>query len=144
MTSSRPQAVHIHFAGRWHFSRAERIADAVVHIVGLAFAVSAGTALLVMSFIRTGPGEFAAAVCYVIALLAVLSISLIYNQWPVSPVKWVLRRFDHSAIYLLIAATYTPFLVQIPDPALAGFALAFVWSAALTGMALKILLPGPG
>src|SRR3712207_6864421 len=35
------------------------------------------------------------------------------NLWPVSPVKWILRRFDHSAIYLLIAGTYTPFFTQM-------------------------------
>jgi len=38
---------------------------------------------------------------------------LAYNIWPVSPVKWALRRLDHSAIFILIAATYTPFSRRI-------------------------------
>ena len=46
-------------------------------------------------------------------LLAMLVLSATYNLWPVSRAKWVLRRFDHSAIYLLIAATYTPFIAEI-------------------------------
>ena len=46
------------------------------------------------------------------ALLTVLRLSAAYNM-PVSRVKWVLRRFDHSAIYLLIAGTYTPFIAQL-------------------------------
>ena len=50
---------------------------------------------------------------YVIGLVMMLALSAAYNMWPVSPAKWVLRRFDHSAIYLLIAGTYTPFLAQM-------------------------------
>src|SRR5690606_32432214 len=75
--------------------------------------------------------------------LTVLSVSLTYNLWPVtSPAKWVLRRFDHSAIYLLIAATYTPFLAQLGDTPLAGWMIAVVWAAAAAGIAIKVLLPG--
>ena len=44
-----------------------------------------------------------------------LVLSATYNLWPVSRAKWVLRRFDHSAIYLLIAATYTPFIMELKD-----------------------------
>jgi hemolysin III len=50
---------------------------------------------------------------YVSGLVTMLAFSAAYNMWPVSPVKWALRRFDHSAIYLLIAGTYTPFLAQM-------------------------------
>jgi hemolysin III len=63
-------------------------------------------------------------------------------MWPVSPAKWVLRRYDQSAIYLLIAGTYTPFLAQMKNIlALAGLGIG-VWSSALVGIALKLALPG--
>jgi hemolysin III len=52
-----------------------------------------------------------------------LAFSAAYNMWPVSPIKWVLRRFDHSAIYLLIAATYTPFLGQMKNALAAGLGI---------------------
>jgi hypothetical protein len=59
-----------------------------------------------------------------------LALSAAYNMWPVSPAKWVLRRFDHSAIYLLIAGTYTPFLAQMKNvlasAGLASRALAYL------------------
>jgi hemolysin III len=129
--------------GRWHYSRAERVADAAVHAVGLVLAIVAGAALLAFAASRAGPGEYAAAVFYVVALVAVLAVSLAYHQWPVaSPAKWVLRRLDHSAIYLLIAATYTPFLAQLEAAPLAGWMLGLVWVLALVGIALKIFLPG--
>jgi hemolysin III len=132
----------ISFTGRWDASRAERIADGVVHLIGIVAAIAAGSILLALSFSKTGPGEFAAAVLYVAALLSVLSISFIYNMWPLTPAKWILRRFDHSMIYVLIAASYTPFLVQLPDHANANLMLAGLWMAAGAGMALKILMPG--
>jgi hemolysin III len=63
-------------------------------------------------------------------------------MWPVSPAKWVLRRLDHSAIYLLIAGTYTPFLAQMKSVvASAGLGVG-VWLSAAIGMALKLALPG--
>jgi hemolysin III len=133
----------IPFVGRWHYSRAERIADGVVHAVGIVLGAFAGSLLLVYAASLARPGEYLAAVFYVISLLTVLSVSLAYNLWPVSsPAKWVLRRFDHSAIYLLIAATYTPFLAQIEGSPLARWMIAGVWTAAAAGIAMKILLPG--
>jgi hemolysin III len=130
------------FRGRFQYSRAELIADGVVHAVGIVLAIAAGSALLALSLFRTGPGEYIAAVFYVISLLTVLSVSLAYNLWPMTPAKWILRRFDHAAIYLLIAATYTPFLAQMDDVALGGSMTALVWGAAVAGMMVKMLLPG--
>jgi hypothetical protein len=56
--------------------------------------------------------EIAPILVYVIGLVTMLALSAACNMWPVLPAKWVLRRFDHSAIYLLIAGTYTPFLAM--------------------------------
>lgn len=125
-----------------HPSKAELIADGVVHGVGILIAVAVGATLLAMSATRTGPGEYAAVIFYIFSLVTVLSVSCAYNLWPVSPVKWVLRRADHAAIYLLIAGTYTPFLVQLGDQTVARTMIAIVWGGALFGMAVKLFLPG--
>jgi hemolysin III len=79
---------------------------------------------------------------YVTGLLAMLGLSATYNLWPVSPVKWVLRRFDHSAIYVLIAATYTPFLTEMNDRVVAIALMIGVWSVAIAGIAIKVFFPG--
>jgi hemolysin III len=130
------------FPGRFLYSRAELIADGIVHAIGIVLAITAGSALLAVSAFHTAPGEYAAAVFYVVSLLTVLSISCAYNLWPISPAKWILRRFDHAAIYLLIAGTYTPFLTQLNDTTAARIMIAVVWGAAAIGMAVKLLLPG--
>jgi hemolysin III len=144
MTPTEPLSEpKIPFMGRWHYSRAERIADGVVHAVGIVLAAIAGSVVLAFAASLARPGEYLAAVFFVVSLLIVLSVSLAYNLWPVSsPAKWVLRRFDHSAIYLLIAATYTPFLAQIEGSPLASWMIVVVWSAAVLGIGLKIFLPG--
>ena len=51
--------------------------------------------------------------------------------------------FDHSAIYLLIAATYTPFIMQMKDSLFAIALLAGVWCVAIVGIVMKLALPGP-
>lgn len=133
----------IPFIGRWHYSRAEMIADGVVHAIGIVLAIAAGSALLALAAFRVGPGEYIAAAFYVVSLLTVLSVSMTYNLWPVSsPLKWVLRRFDHAAIYLLIAATYTPFLAQLEGSPLARWMIVLVWTAAVLGIAIKVFFPG--
>ncbi|AZN96720.1 hemolysin III family protein [Mesorhizobium sp. M9A.F.Ca.ET.002.03.1.2] len=143
MTNTGPESqIEIPFIGRWHYSRAEMIADGVVHAVGIVLAIAAGSALLALAASHAGPGEYVAAAFYVVSLLTVLSVSLAYNLWPVSPAKWILRRFDHAAIYLLIAATYTPFLAQLDGSPLALSMIVLVWVAAAIGIAIKVLLPG--
>jgi len=127
---------------RWTYDRAELLADGAVHVAGLIAALI-GVALL-MGVAAPG-AETALAVAlgiYAAGLVAVKAISALYNMWPVSRVKWVLRRFDHAAIYLLIAGTYTPFLVLLDDRGIATILLAVIWLIAVIGVALKIGLPG--
>jgi len=60
----------------------------------------------------------------------------------VSPATWELRRFDHSAIYMLIAATYTPLIIEVKDSFFAIALLIGVWCLAIVGIVLKLALPG--
>ena len=86
--------------------------------------------------------DIVAVSIYVAGLLAMLVLSATYNLWPVSRAKWVLRRFDHSAIYLLIAATYTPLILQVKDSFFAIALLIGVWCVAIFGIVLKLAVPG--
>jgi hemolysin III len=132
----------IPFRGRYEHTRAERIADGVVHAIGITAALSLGAVLLTFAAFQASPGEYAAAILFVICLLTVLSVSLAYNLWPISPTKWVLRRIDHAGIYLLIAATYMPFLAQLDDSSLALQMGILIWGAAAMGIVVKLFLPG--
>jgi hemolysin III len=126
---------------RWNYDRAELIADGVVHVLGLSFGLIATTALIVLAAAFASAFEIVSVSVYAAGLLAMLGFSAAYNLWPVSPRKWLLRRFDHSAIYVLIAATYTPFFVQL-DNVLAMSLLTGVWCVAIVGIVLKLFWPG--
>ncbi len=127
---------------RWDYDRHEILADGIVHGLGIVGGLVGVTLLLVLAAPTVGPWELTAVAIYGSGLLAVLGISAVYNLWPVSPVKWILRRFDHSAIYLLIAGTYTPFITQMRNDVTAILLLVGVWTGSVAGMALKLCLPG--
>jgi hemolysin III len=127
---------------RWDYTRAEMIADAVVHGVGIAFGVIGGAAIIVLAAVFAGWAQLAAVTIYAVGLVALLSVSAAYNLWPPSRTKWLLRRFDHALIYVLIAATYTPFITRFPH-GFDRYALLFgVWAVAIGGALLKVTLPG--
>src|SRR6476469_4130552 len=129
-------------AVRWNYDRAELIADGIVHGIGVFGGLVAATVLIVLAAVYATPVEVAAVSVYVAGLLAMLVLSATYNLWPISRAKWVLRRFDHSAIYALIAATYTPFIMQVKDSYFAIALLIGVWCVAIFGIVLKLAYPG--
>ncbi len=119
------------------YSPAELRADRVIHVIGVVLAVAGSIALLAIMVDRTAVGPYIATAIYLATLVLSITISAVYNVWPVSPVKLFLRRFDHSAIYLLIAGTYTPFMAKSGT----WWLLAFVWAIATAGVLLKFLMP---
>jgi hemolysin III len=125
----------------WNYDRAEIVADGIVHAAGIILGLVGAVAIVIVAA-RTRPVEIAPTFIYIIGLVTMLGLSAAYNMWPISPTKWLLRRFDHSAIYLLIAGTYTPFLALMKSGlAFVGLAIG-IWSSALLGMFLKLVLPG--
>ena len=127
---------------RWNYDRAEMIADAVVHAIGILFGLVGGIAMIALAASFNGPAQIAAVTIYATGLVALWSSSAAYNLWPVSRTKWLLRRLDHALIFVLIAATYTPFVTRFPD-GWDRYALLFgVWAVAIAGVVLKVMLPG--
>jgi len=126
---------------RWNYDRAELIADGIVHGIGVFSGLIAATVLIVLAGVFASAYQVALVSVYAAGLLAMLGFSAAYNLWPVSRRKWLLRRFDHAAIYILIAATYTPIFAKMPDRAFAMSLLAGVWGVAAVGILLKLFFP---
>jgi len=108
--------------------------------VGLTAVVATGAVALTLAVINAAEGAVPSLAVYLGSLLIVLSVSMAYNLWPVSPIKRVLARLDQAAIFLFIAASYTPFLAIVGGGA-ANALLMAIWSAALIGIALKLVVP---
>ncbi len=95
------------------YSRNEVRLDAAVHIVGILFAINASLWLLAHI---TGMSVVMSVAIYCAGLLAMLSASAAYQFGREGPAKEFLRRIDHAAIFLMIAATYTPFAANRLGP----------------------------
>jgi hemolysin III len=136
MPDGRPRRV------TWDYDRAELIADGIVHAVGLTLGFAGAIAILIVTAQSKRFADLPFIAVYAIGLLSMLGLSAAYNTWPVSQVKWWLRRFDHSAIYLMIAGTYTAFIGQLKGDLYAAGLLSAVWLTAAAGVAIKLLFPG--
>lgn len=122
----------------------ELVADGVVHGIGIVMALIGATVLIFYATVWADSGEIVAAWIYSAGLVLALAISCSYNLWPASSAraKGFLKRLDHSAIFVLIAATYTPFLQRgTADPVIFGLLIA-IWAIALLGIALKVIWSG--
>ena len=126
----------------WNYDRREIIADGVIHAISICFGLFGAVTIIVIASQSTKTVAIASVLIYVAALVAMLGFSAAYNMWPVSRTKWILRRFDHSAIYLLIAGTYTPFIAQVKYSFASGGLITGVWITAGVGVVLKLVLPG--
>ena len=120
-----------------------RRADLIVHIAGLTLALFGGGLALGLAVSNGVLGKVAAVSIYALGLIAMLAFSLAYNF---AKPSWqpFLRRLDHAGIFLMIAASYTPFTTQALTGAWSIGMTTAVWSFAALGIAGKMFLPGLG
>ena len=119
------------------YTRPERIADGTMHALGVIGAIAGTIVLIVWATDVATSGNIAALSVYGATLITTFVASAMYHMTPWEGIRPTLRRFDHAAIYLKIAGTYTPLVAMIGT----GFAyaiLAIVWGLAVIGMVLKL------
>jgi hemolysin III len=118
----------------------ERTADSIVHVTGVTAGLIAVIAMLVEGFWYLPMPSTASLAIYGAGLLVMLGCSAAYHMVPVAGWKGILKRFDHAAIFLKIAATYTPFAIVKMGGILGYVLLILVWAVALVGAGAKLLL----
>ncbi|MFN2567110.1 MAG: hemolysin III family protein [Gemmatimonadaceae bacterium] len=115
----------------------EEIANSVTHGAGFLASVAA-LVILVVSAAATGdPWRITAASVYGATLVLLYAASTLYHALPGLRVKAVFQRLDHAAIYLLIAGTYTPFVLVTLRGAWGWSLFGVVWGLAALGVVLK-------
>jgi channel protein, hemolysin III family len=138
--------VSLPFAGpRREYSRGEEMANAVSHGIGLAAALAA-TPFLIAHAARQGDTLFLTGAGIFAATMVLLYLaSTIYHGLPVGKAKRVFKVIEHSAIFLLIAGTYTPFTLGVLRGPWGWTLLGLVWGIAAVGVALKVFdkMPHP-
>src|SRR5271163_5075356 len=115
----------------------EELANTITHGIGLVFSIIGFVVLLVLALLRGGPWQIAGCAIYGATLVSLYAASTFYHAVLSPRLKRALLIFDHCAIYLLIAGTYTPFLlVNLRGPW--GWSLfGVMWGLALAGVLLK-------
>ena len=117
----------------------EEIANSISHGLGLVLAIVA-LPILVLSAQHTGDVRFLFGVCVFGATMVLLYLaSTLYHSTTHEAAKRLFRLFDHTAIFLLIAGTYTPFALGVLRGPWGWSLLAAVWTLAIVGITLKII-----
>ena len=125
-----------------HFSFTEEVWHAITHGVGFFLSIAALTLLVAFASINGNALTITSVAIYGAALIVMYGSSTLYHAITHDGVKRLFQKFDHSAIYILIAGTYTPVLL-LSVGGYAGWTLFGVeWGIALVGILLKFLYPG--
>ena len=115
----------------------EEIANSVTHGVGVAFSIVALT-LLVVWAVRYGDGwALATGIVFGSSLILLYAGSTLYHAIPFAKARHVFKIFDHAAIYLLIAGSYTPFALVTMRDAGGWWMFAVVWTLAAIGISTE-------
>ncbi len=120
----------------------EEFASALTHGVGAAAALAGGAVLITAAALYGDHWQLIASIVFGLSLLLLYVASTLYHaiQHPVAKAR--LKVFDHCAIYLLIAGTYTPFTLIGLRGQVGWLLFAAIWSLALIGVVFKLFYTG--
>ncbi len=121
---------------------AEEVVNALTHGIGALVSVSAITLLITFAAMQEDVWKIVGASIYGGSLFLLLLASTLYHGIQYPRAKFVLKLFDHCAIYLLIAGTYTPFLLVSLRGTLGWTLFSILWGLALVGVFMKLAFPG--
>ena len=120
-------------------SRGERVLDNAINVLGLTGSVVGVVILMGLAIERNDPLLTLSLGLYSAGLLAMQASSALYNAHSGSSRAELFRRLDHAAIFVMIAGTYTPFLIVKMGNTWGIALLLYVWLVAFLGMIVKLL-----
>lgn len=116
----------------------EEIANSLTHGVGILFSVVAIALLVTVSVLNGSAMHVVSSSIFGASFLLLYTFSTLYHAFQHEQVKRLLRTFDHISIYILIAGTYTPFLLLGVQGALGWVFFGLVWLLAVLGIVFKV------
>ena len=119
-------------------TRGEVIANVATHAVGSLLAIAGLVLLVVFSSCHGTARHIVSCSIYGATLWLMFIMSTVYHSLPDGRAKKILRVFDHCAIYLVIAGTYTPFTLAVLPPGWGWSIFGVIWGLAILGIIQKI------
>jgi len=120
------------------YSHREEIAHSVTAAIGVAAMAVGIPWMIVIAAMHGGAWRIVGAVAFGMGALLMFGTSTLYHMVKRPGLKAILRKLDHSAIYILIAGTYTPFTIGVVRGSLGWALLGIVWALAVFGVATKM------
>ncbi len=117
---------------------ADELANTLTHGIGLVSSVLGFVILLILAILRGGPWQILGCGIYGATLVCLYAASTFYHGASSPRAKHILHIFDHCAIYLLIAGTYTPFLLVNLRGSWGWTLFAVIWTFAVLGILFKL------
>lgn len=127
---------------RKHYTLAEEVANAITHAIGAVLSIIALVVMVVYASFDGDAWKIVGASIFGSALVLLYLASTLYHALPYPSTKRILRILDHSAIYVLIAGTYTPFLLGYMRGPWGWALFGVLWGAAIAGIVFKLLCIG--
>lgn len=124
------------------YSRGEEITNSIIHGLGALLGVIGLTVLLVLARLYGTKAHFISYLIYGLSLIFLYVSSTLYHALPFIKAKRIFKILDHVGIYMLIAGTYTPFLVLNLTDIWGQGMLVAIWSLALLGTLFKVFFTG--
>ncbi len=120
------------------YSFREELLNSITHGTGILLSIGALVLLIVFSSLYGSARHIVSCTIFGVTLILLYTASTLYHSFQKPRVKRFLKIFDHSCIYLLIAGTYTPFLLVTLSGALGWMMFGVIWFLAFSGIVLKI------
>lgn len=125
---------------RAEYTFTEELLHAGSHGAGVILSIGGLAWMLYLSIDAADPWRIVASCIYGASLISLFLTSMLYHAWPPSPRKHYFKLLDHCAIYLLIAGTYTPFLLVAMRTDTGWWLFGAIWALATAGILTKLWL----
>ncbi|OLO27566.1 hemolysin D [Alkalihalophilus pseudofirmus] len=119
------------------FTKKEEVVNAITHGIGVVLSITALVFLIIFSVKHGTAWHTVSFTIYGATMILLYVSSTLVHSFPPGKVKNLFEIFDHSAIYLFIAGTYTPFTLVVLNGALGWTLLSIVWGIAIIGVVFK-------
>ncbi len=124
------------------YTPGEELANCVTHGIGIVLSLAGLVLLTTFSSLHGDAWLITGTTIFGVTLVALYTASTLYHSFRSVAVKHVLRKFDHAAIFLLIAGSYTPFLLVTLRGPWGWTLFGVIWGLAVAGIALKFWFAG--
>ena len=125
--------------GTRQLTTGEELFNSITHGIGAVLSVAALVTLIILSMVKGNTWHVVSFTIYGSTLVLLYLSSTLYHSFTKEKLKNLFARFDHAAIFLLIAGTYTPFLLTVLRGTTGWILFGIIWGSAIAGIIIRTI-----